>query len=177
MAKYDYDFKRKCIDAYKNKKMLPTIPGKDEEYVRRLCRDWSLIERKMGDKGLEVKLISKTYTIKEKKKAVRMIKSGISMREVGRIMGMANHGTVRRWYLDYLKDGVAGLQYRKGIKPMTSVKSSNKMSKRLSKGEREELLSLRKRNDVLEIENEYLKKLDALVSKREKEEAKAKKQK
>lgn len=177
MALYDYEFKQKCIYAYKNKKMLPTINGKDEEYVRRLCREWILVQKEMGDEALKVKSISRVYTLRDKKKAVRLIKSGVPMRVVARKMGMANHGTVRRWYLDYLKGGVAGLQYRKGIKPMTSVKSSNKMSKRLSKAEREELLSLRKRNEVLEIENEYLKKLDALVSKREKEEAKAKKQK
>ena len=92
-------------------------------------------------------------------------------------MGARDHATVRRWCLAYRKDGIAGLQYRKGIKTKTSIELSTPMRKRLSKGEREELLSLRKRNEILELENEYLKKLDALVSKREAEEAKAKKQK
>lgn len=90
---------------------------------------------------------------------------------------MRCHSTVRRWYLDYLRNGIAGLQYKKGIKPVTSVEESTKMKKRITRTEKEELISLRKRNEILEIENEYLKKLDALVSKREKEEAKAKKQK
>ena len=43
--------------------------------------------------------------------------------------------------------------------------------------ESEELRLLRERNEYLEMENEYLKKLDALVSKREAAEAKAKKRK
>jgi len=79
--------------------------------------------------------------------------------------------------MDYTEHGVAGLQYRKGIKPSTSVVISNPMKKRLTKAEKEELIALRKRNEILEIENEYLKKLDALVSKRERAEAKAKKRK
>ncbi len=92
-------------------------------------------------------------------------------------MGTKTHSTVRTWYLNYMKYGVEGLKYRKGIKVSTSVEISTPMKKRLSKSEREELLALRKRNEILELENEYLKKLDALVSKREAEEAKAKKQK
>ena len=48
---------------------------------------------------------------------------------------------------------------------------------KLSASEQEELKLLRERNRFLEMENEYLKKLDALVSKREAAETKAKKQK
>ena len=48
---------------------------------------------------------------------------------------------------------------------------------KLSISEQEELKLLRERNEYLEMENEYLKKLDALVSKREAAEAKVKKQK
>ena len=49
--------------------------------------------------------------------------------------------------------------------------------KELSNNEKAELKALRERNEYLEMENEYLKKLDALVSKREAAEAKAKNQK
>ena len=48
---------------------------------------------------------------------------------------------------------------------------------KLSVSEQEELKLLRERNEYLEMENEYLKKLDTLVSKREAAEAKVKKQK
>ena len=56
------------------------------------------------------------------------------------------------------------------------MKKKTKKTK-LSVSEKEELKLLRERNEYLEMENEYLKKLDALVSKREAAEARAKKQK
>ena len=53
-------------------------------------------------------------------------------------------------------------------------KKLNKKPK-LTVSEKEELILLREKNQYLEMENEYLKKLDALVSKREAAEAKVKK--
>ena len=54
---------------------------------------------------------------------------------------------------------------------------SPKRKNKTSPTEEEELKLLRERNEYLEIENEYLKKLDALVAKREAKQHKAKKQK
>lgn len=87
---------------------------------------------------------------------------------------MRTHSTVRRWYLAYLKDGIAGLQYKKGIKMKTSVEVSKTMKKTLTDSEREELISLRKRVEILEAENEFLKKLKALVLKEKGKDTKAK---
>ena len=70
-----------------------------------------------------------------------------------------------------------GLQCKKG-RPTDKIIMSKKTKKsKLSVSEQEELKLLRERNEYLEMENEYLKKLDALVSKREAAEARAKKQK
>lgn len=177
MAKYDKNFKLLCIRCLEEKKELPEVKGVKQRSIYTYAKLWQLLYQKSGDKALEDGFIKKDFTLNEKIKAVKMVISGKSMNEVGRAMGMRTHSCVRRWYLAYMKDGVAGLQYRKGIKVSTSVYISTPMKKRLSKGEREELIALRKRNEILELENEYLKKLDALVSKREAEEAKAKKQK
>ena len=177
MAKFSVDFKLKCIEAYKNKQPLPKVEGTLEKSMIENAKDWMLLYKEFGLDGLECRVMYNNYTIKDKIRAIKLIQKGKSYSEVGRMMGAKSHTTVRRWYLDYMKYGIAGLQYRKGIKVSTSVDISTPMKKRLSKGEREELLALRKRNEILELENEYLKKLDALVSKREEEEAKAKKQK
>ena len=177
MARYDKDFKLKCIKALNSKQPLPKVDGVLPTSLERYAKLWRLNYREMGDIGLEDGFIKKNFTVKDKIKAVKLVLKGKSYCEVARKMGMRSHSCVRRWYLVYMQDGVAGLQYRKGIKVSTSVEISTPMKKRLSKSEREELLALRKRNEILELENEYLKKLDALVSKREKEEARAKKQK
>ena len=177
MPKYDLEFKLKCIEAYKNKKPYPPHPGLRDVTLKRHVSLWNLLYRERGIEGLSNEIIYKDYSLKDKEKAIKLILKGKSFSEVGRILGMKCHSTVRRWYLDYVKDGYAGLQYKKGINTKTSVIISEPMKKKLTKSEKEELLSLRKRNQILEAENLYLKNLDALLSKREKEEAKAKKQK
>ena len=178
MARYSTEFKLKCIKTYQNKEPLPKVDGVLEKSLRTSVQDWVLLYREYGIKGIETCVFYKNYTLQDKIKAVKLVTRGKSYSEVARLMGCRQgHATIRRWYLAYMNDGIAGLQYRKGIKPSTSVEISAPMKKRLSKSEREELLALRKRNEILELENEYLKKLDALVSKREKEEARAKKQK
>lgn len=177
MAKYGKNFKLLCINEYEKGKPLPKVEGVLYRSLSRYVQLWRLIYREMGEKGLEDGFLVHNFTVKEKIKAVKLVLKGLSYNEVARKMGMRTHSSVRRWHLAYMKDGVAGLQYRKGIKPSTSVDVSTPMKKRLSKSEREEMLALRKRNEILELENEYLKKLDALVSKREAEETKAKKQK
>lgn len=177
MARYDKNFKLKCIKAYEDGKPLPEIEGVLPRSLLRYVQLWRQLYREMGEKGLEDGFIKNDFTLDDKIKAVKKVIKGMSFTEVAMKLGMRSHSCVRRWYLAYMKDGVAGLQYRKGIKVSTSIETSTPMKKRLSKSEREELLNLRKRNEILELENEYLKKLDALVSKREEEEAKAKKQK
>lgn len=177
MARYDKEFKLHCIQCLQSNKPLPIVDGIKPKSLRDYTNLWIKLYKENGEAALEDGFIARHYSLKEKMWAVKQVLKGKSMNEVARKMGMRSHSCVRRWYLDYMKDGVAGLQYRKGIKPSTSVDISTPMKKRLSKGEREELLALRKRNEILELENEYLKKLDALVSKREEEEAKAKKQK
>ena len=177
MAKFTVDFKLKVIEAYKKHEPLPKVEGTKEISMVRNAQDWTLLYKTKGIEGISNDTIFRNYTLRDKVKAVKLILKGKSYSEVGRIMGTKTHSTVRGWYLAYMKDGVAGLQYKKGIKVSTSIDISTPMKKRLSKGEREELLALRKRNEILELENEYLKKLDALATKREAEEAKAKKQK
>ena len=56
-------------------------------------------------------------------------------------------------------------------------KRTTKKRSKLAISEQEELKLLRERNEYLEMEKEYLKKLDALVSKREAAEAKGKNKK
>ena len=177
IAKYDVEFKKKCIKAYEEKKELPKVDGVLPISMIKFVTQWRLLLKEQGEQGITNDIIYRNYSLKDKIKAVKRINKGETYSEVARSIGMRSHSTVRRWHLDYMKHGVAGLQYKKGIKPSTSVVISNPMKKRLTKAEKEELIALRKRNEILEIENEYLKKLDALVSKRERAEAKAKKRK
>ena len=72
---------------------------------------------------------------------------------------------------------MGGLHCKKGRSTKQLVMKKKTKKTKLSISEQEELKLLRERNEYLEMENEFLKKLDALVSKREAAKAKAKKQK
>lgn len=174
MAKYSKDFKLKCIKSLDESLPLPKYPGVSEKTILRHAQNWRRAYRIKGESILENTIIYRNYTLRDKVKACKRVMKGESMRSVALDLGMESHGTVRRRFLDYTNNGIAGLQYSKGKKPITMVLENQPMKKQLTKSEREELLALRKRNEILEVENDFLKKLDALVSKKEKKGTKAK---
>lgn len=177
MAKYSYEFKIDVVLKFLNGKPLPHVAGVADKTILRYAQSWAKIYKEKGPELLRPVVFYRSYTLKEKVAAVKRINKGESMRAVARDLDMESHGTVQKWYDAYRKDGIAGLQYRKGIKPCRSVLETKPMKKKLSNSEREELFALRKRNQILECENDYLKKLSALISKKEGKDIKAKKQK
>ena len=110
MPKFTVEFKLKCIQAYLNHEPLPMVEGTLERSMRKNALDWLLLYKEKGIAGISNDVIYKNYTIKDKIKAIKMVQKGKSYSEVGRIMGTKTHSTIRRWYLAYMKDGVAGLQ-------------------------------------------------------------------
>lgn len=177
MPKYDYKFKKQCVENYLKDKSLPKIKGVSPNTIERYVCGWRLLFREQGEEGLSNSIIFKDYSVEDKIKAVRRVLKGESCGEVARSIGMRCHSTVRRWVIAYSKYGVTGLQYRRGSNPMSRVDHIKSMKENLTHEEKEELINLRERNKILEAENIYLKKLRALVSKRKKRESKAKKQK
>lgn len=174
MPKYSKEFKLKCIEFYEKNQKYPKIDGVSKKSVEKYIWEWKHLFKIMGEKGLDNTIFYKSYTLKDKIKACKRINAGENYTQVAQSIGMRTHSTVRSWYLAYLKDGIAGLQYRKGIKTKTSVEVSKTMKKTLTDSEREELISLRKRVEILEAENEFLKKLKALVLKEKGKNTKAK---
>lgn len=114
---------------------------------------------------------NKDWTPEKRFELVAAVLAGNSLRSVAKD-NHVNPGQLYQWVRKYNESGMGGLQCKKG-RP-TMKKGNKKKRIRLSVSEQEELKLLRERNEYLEMENEYLKKLDALVSKREAEEARAK---
>jgi len=91
-----------------------------------------------------------------------MHENHLSCQETGIQFGISGSSTVWQWEKRYLENGIEGLQdKKKGRKPRT-------LKPKPPKTREEELLE---RIEDLEIENEYLKKLNALVAEREKRES------
>ena len=112
-----------------------------------------------GESGLNCHTYN--WTSEQKKEVLKyMHENGLSLTETGVRLGI-RHSTILRWERRYLENGIEGLEdKKKGRKPRAQKPKPPKTRE-------EELLE---RIEDLEIENEYLKKLNALVAEREKRE-------
>lgn len=108
------------------------------------------------------------WTNQQKTKAVKRVLNGESIREVALDIGLSETTTLSRWLKEY-KEKMYTIDSKHGEKPMNKSSPKKKYMTR-----DEELKELRKRNLELEIENQYLKKLDALVQKRKAQQQKRK---
>ena len=174
--KYTLEFKLECVKKYLNGEHIPT-PGKTASQRRSFFNHiyaWVQSYEDLGIEGLKTKEKNKGWTPEERFELVAKVLAGNSITSVAKNAHI-NDGQLWQWVQRYRNNGMDGLQLRKGRKPKMP-KKNNKRNTKLTKSEKEELILLREKAKYLEMENEYLKKLDALVTKREAAEAKAKKQ-
>lgn len=81
---------------------------------------------------------------------------------------------ILKWIQDYEENGYNGLITKKRGRQKMEKEKKEKETSHLNDEERQELIELRAKNKYLEMENEYLKKLDALVRQRLKQKRKKK---
>jgi len=110
------------------------------------------------------------WTKDQKECAVKRVMDGESITSVAIDLGINPISMLNRWIKRYKENGYTIVERKRGKPPMN--KSSTNKKENLTK--EEYLKQLEKENLELRIENEYLKKLDALVSKRKAQQQKKK---
>ena len=175
--KYSWEFKLGCVNKYKNGERINTSgsPGFHHSFMNHV-RDWVATYDELGADGLKHSPHNKDWTPEKRFELVAKVLAGNSITTVAR-NAHVNSGQLYQWVRRYNEKGMDGLRCKKGRPTKRTVMEKKTRKTKPSISEREELKLLRERNEYLEMENEYLKKLDALVSRREAAEAKAKKQK
>ena len=173
--KYALEFKLKCIELYKKTKSINCPDGLNEDNLRHYVYRWVKQYDNFGIDGLIHQNKNKKWTPEERFELVAKVFAGHSLTSVSREVNI-NPGQLFQWVKRYREKGVDGLELQAGRKPKVANMPKKKKI-RLAPSEKEELELLRARNEYLEAENIYLKKLDALVSEREAAHPKAKKQK
>ena len=176
--KYSWEFKLECVDKYKNGEYIAT-PGKTRNQRTAFLHqvnEWAKNYNDLGINGLKHSSTNKIWTPEKRFELVAKVLAGNSINSVVKNAHI-DKGQLYQWVRKYNEKGMDGLQCKKGRPTKQLVMKKKNKKTKLSISEQEELKLLRERNEYLEMENEYLKKLDALVSKREAAEAKAKKQK
>ena len=175
--KYSWKFKLECVNKYKNGEYIthPGTPQQRGNFMKHV-RVWVKNYADLGINGLKHSSTSTDWTAEKRFELVAKVLVGNSVRFVAKNAHI-NCSQLYQWVRRYNEKGMDGLQCKKGRPTKQLVMKKKTKKTKLSISEQEELKLLRERNEYLEMENEYLKKLDALVSKREAAEARAKKQK
>ena len=176
--RYDYSFKRKCVEMYRQG-ILPDIPvGISKKEFQHQIRMWTRIEEANGPEALKRKGFNKCWTPEEKLELVAKVISGKSCKTVAYNAGI-NSGLLHQWVRKYKIYGYNGLiNKRKGRKSKNTdmKKVGTRKPPKPNESEYEELIRLRAENEYMKAEIEVIKKEIALREEREAARLKAKKQ-
>ncbi|NCA95423.1 MAG: helix-turn-helix domain-containing protein [Methanomicrobia archaeon] len=177
--KYGWKFKLDCVLKYKNGQHIDRFTGSKYHDFMKAVRRWVQDFNDLGIDGLKHRSVNKKWLPEERFELVAKVLAGDSIQHVSKLAHISD-GQLYQWLKKYEEKGMSGLNcIRKGrpSKNGFSIKTMAKKKTKLTPSEKEEIELLRKRNEYLELENQYLKKLRALELEKTAKLAKAKKQK
>lgn len=159
MTKYSIEKRLEAAQAVEAGESIGSVARQLQMSPDVVSRSWQLYQRH-GREGLQSHAYN--WTAEQKYQVLQyMQENHISCKETGILFGISGSGTVWQWEQRYLRKGIMGLENKKkGRKRRTRKPKPPKTRE-------EELLE---ENLYLRAENEYLKKLNALVAEREKRE-------
>lgn len=129
-----------------------------------------------GLEGIKHPPKNRKYSAELKLEIIKRVYKGETKTRLAAEYNLPGAGTIVLWMKKYEELGYNGLEGKQG-RPRGRPKIMTKKEKKntpLTNEEREELIRLRKEKEYLEMENEVLKKLDALVKERLKQQGKKK---
>ena len=176
--KYSYEFKKNCIELYKQGKWADTPRGINKYYFRNYIRRWNNLVETHGIEVLKHKSHNNSFSVEDEYNSVLEVIKGKSTYQVSIELGISE-GNIQNWVNNYKIYGYNGLvNKKKGRKPKnTTMKKTNiHKAKKLNESEREELIRLRAENEYIKAENEIIKKEIALRENNYAAQLKAKKQ-
>ncbi len=165
--KYSKEFKLECIRKRKAGEYIETPPNfRDRDNFMNMVRRWSRIYDSLGEAGLEHG--KPTLDVEQRLNLIQRVENGESYQSVALSAGIQVDLLIK-WHKIYKESGINGLQSLKRGRPRMDKKKPEK--KKDSEKTKEELL---KELEYVRAENEYLKKLSALVQERKAREQKKK---
>ena len=174
--RYSYEFKRKCVDLYRQGCWPETPEGMKEKDFRNKVRQWVRIDEACGPEALRHKNQNKNWTAEERYALVAQVIAGKSCKSVAFSAGI-NDGMLYQWVRKYKELGYNGLVNIKKGRPNKEPQMKKKVNPLpLTESEREELIRLRAEVEYMKAENEVIKKEIALREERQAAQLKAKKQ-
>ena len=166
--KYSKEFKLECIRKYKNGEYIEDPPGVSHKNFHDQVLRWTMVYDSLGEAGLEHG--KPALDIDQRLELIRRVENGESYNSAAYSAGIGEDLLIK-WHRIYMEKGIDGLKsLKRGRKPMENKKADS-VKKKDSDKTREELLE---ELQYVRAENEYLKKLSALVQERKAREQKKK---
>ena len=161
MTKFSHELRAKVIKARLEGKSLSMLVKEFGVEQTTVCT-W--IDRYRAGGTAQLLRVNRRYTPEFKKKVIEYRwEHGLSFKQVAIQFNIPQKGTIYEWECRYLTRGISGLLPKKRGRP-------SKMPKKPKKKENlTRLEQLEAENAQLRMENEFLKKLDALVQQRKKQ--------
>ena len=174
--RYSYEYKRKCVEMYRQGLYPETPAGVSHKVFHDKIRNWVRMEDACGPDALRHKNHNKTWTAEKRYELVAQVLAGKSNKEVALSNGV-NEGQLYQWVQKYKIKGYNGLVEMKKGRPSKETQMKNIVTTvQLTESEREELIRLRAENEFIKAENEVIKKEIALREEKQAARLKAKKQ-
>ena len=164
--KYSYEYKKKCVELYRQGKWPETPEGVSESRFHHAVVEWTRLEKACGTEALQHKSQNKVWSAEEKYELVAKVLAGASVLEIAISAGISS-GLLYQWVKCYKIKGYQGLAaQRKGRPPKEPDMKKKVVPAELTPSEREEMIQLRAENERLRAEIEVVKKEIALREER-----------
>ena len=174
--KYNSEFKRKCVEMYREGKYPDTPEGISKKEFRNTIRRWARTEEAVGPEALKHKAQNRIWSAEEKYELVAKVMAGQTNQSVAISAGV-NSGLLYQWVKRYRIKGYEGLAtMKKGRPPKEAPVKKKEQPADLTPSEREEMIRLKAEIEYLRAENAVIKKEIALREERWAAQLKAKKQ-
>lgn len=98
--KYSYEYKRMCVELYRQGKWAETPDGIQKENFRKMIRGWARIENSCGSEALLHKKQNKEWTAEQRYELVAQVLAGRSIKETAYSAGI-NSGQLHQWVIRY----------------------------------------------------------------------------
>ena len=158
MSKYSTELKLEVIEAWKERILSTNEIINKYNISHQTLRRWVSEYTSNGVDGIVRNPTNRTYTGEFKQTVVEnMRKNGLSQSETSRKY-LIGRSQIQQWERIYLEKGVDGLYAEKRRRSLNSINAKPKNI--LNKNVEEDLIA---ENQRLRMENEYLKKLNALI--------------
>lgn len=164
--RYTKEFKLECIGKYKNGIRINDPGGCKHDTFQNKVRMWTRIYDALGEAGMEHK--KPAWTWQDKTAMIQRVFDGESIQSVAFSNGI-QAASLLKWIGIYRESGIDGLKL--GDKRGRPPKMANKIK---PADEENKKRKLERELEYLRAENEYLKKLKALVQKRKGRQSKKK---